>query len=153
MRKGWARELEIGHRCIQRTTMTSTMLLLRQLKSVACTQKKKQKSPVLIELVSTKTCSELSVFFPKSEYQGKAWKCFQITDIIAKYYIKSKVSEVSTGGFGNLSSSVYSPSDLKSFQHCVLPFRWCSTLAAFPEGFSWPTIIALKSTAISVEYS
>lgn len=61
---------------------------------------------------------------------------------------------MSKENFENLSSFVYSQSDLKSFQHCVLPFRWCSTLAAFPEGFSRPpTVIALKPTAISVESS
>lgn len=49
------------------------MSLLRQLNSIACTQKKKQKSPILIQLVPTKTRSELSVGFFCSikEYEGK----------------------------------------------------------------------------------
>lgn len=57
----------------RKTIITSTMSLLRQLNSIACTQKKKQKSPILIQLVPTKTRSELSVGFFCSikEYEGK----------------------------------------------------------------------------------
>lgn len=62
--------------------------------------------------------------------------CFQIKDVLLKCYIKNKISEMSKEDFKNLSSFIYPQSDLKSFQHSVLPFRWCSTLAAFPEGFS-----------------
>lgn len=62
--------------------------------------------------------------------------CFQIKDVIVKYYITNKISELSKEDFKNLSSFIYPQSDLRSFQHCVLPFRWYSTLAAFPEGFS-----------------
>lgn len=58
--------------------------------------------------------------------------CVQIKDVIVKYYIKNKISEMSK----SLSSFIYPQSDLKSFQHCILPSRWYSTLAAFPEGFS-----------------
>lgn len=62
--------------------------------------------------------------------------CFQMKDVTVKHCIKNKISEMSKEDFKNLSSFMYPQSDLKSFQHYVLPFRWYSTLAAFPEGFS-----------------
>lgn len=62
--------------------------------------------------------------------------CLQIKDVIVKYHIKNTNSEMNKVDFKILSSFIYSQPDLKSFQHCVLPFRWYSTLAAFPEGFS-----------------
>jgi len=79
MWQGWARELEIGLHCIQRTTTASTMMsLLRQLNLVACTQKKKQKSPVLIRWVPRKACSELSVVFsPKRNIKAKYESLFR----------------------------------------------------------------------------